>query len=123
MRTKLIVGAFAIAAIVGCTGSGSKLATCQVEKEQLLTTIRSQRDTARAQNEKLASVESRLDQAEKELARSGGSGTRLSSVPPRATDSGTSVKSNSLPWRSPSGSVEPSVQPAKESPRPGSSSS
>jgi len=87
-------------ALVGCTTSSSKLATCQAEKDQLLTTIRSQRDTARAQNEKLASLEGRLDHAEKELARSGGSGTRLSSVPARPSDSSSSsIKSEALPWR------------------------
>jgi len=69
-----------LVAIVGCTTPSSQLATCQAEKEQLLTTIRSQRDTTRALSGQVASLESRLDQAEKELARSG-SGTRLSSRP------------------------------------------
>jgi outer membrane protein OmpA-like peptidoglycan-associated protein len=111
-------------ALVGCTTSSSKLATVQAEKEQLLTTIRSQRDTARAQNEKLASLEGRLDQAEKELARSGGSGTRLSSVPARPSDSSSSsIKSEALPWRSPAGKKDSQVPPEKSSPRPGTTSS
>jgi outer membrane protein OmpA-like peptidoglycan-associated protein len=108
------------AAVIGCTTSNSQLATCQTEKEQLLTTIRSQRDTARALNEKLASVEGRLDQAEKELARTGGSGTRLSSVPARPNEpSPSAMKSDALPWRSPAGKTDSPAQPEKSSPRPG----
>jgi outer membrane protein OmpA-like peptidoglycan-associated protein len=111
-------------AVVGCTTSSSKLATCQTEKEQLLTTIRSQRDTARALNEKLASVEGRLDQAEKELARSGGTGTRLSSVPARPNDSSPSaIRSDSLPWRSPAGKTDSSAALEKSTSRSGASSS
>jgi outer membrane protein OmpA-like peptidoglycan-associated protein len=122
MRYEILL--FALwSAFVGCTTGGSKLATCQAEKEQLLTTIRSQRDTARATYEKLASVKSRLDQAEKELARSLGSGTRLSSVPARTTDSATSVNANSLPWRSPGNKAEPSAQPVNENLRSGKTSS
>jgi len=122
MRYKILLFALG-SAFVGCTTGSSQLATCRAEKEQLLTTIRSQRDTARAANEKLASVESRLDQAEKELARSGGSGTRLSSVPPRPTDSATPVKTNALPWRSPVEKTNSPSQPAKDGPRIGPSSS
>src|SRR4051794_18346905 len=70
----------------GCT-SGSRLASCQAEKEQLLTTIRGQRDSNRTLTDQVASLESRLDQAEKELARAG-TGTRLSvkpsDIPPTA---------------------------------------
>ncbi|HEY2410816.1 MAG TPA: hypothetical protein VGI40_01155 [Pirellulaceae bacterium] len=103
---------------VGCSTSSSKLATIQGEKEQLLTTIRSQRDTERALNEKLVSVEGRLDQAEKELARSGGSGTRLSSIPARPSySSPAAVKSDNLPWRSPAGKTDSPVLPDKSSPR------
>src|SRR5438552_13069288 len=93
----------------GCTLRNSQLTTCQAEKEQLLTTIRTQRDTSRGLQTQVASLESRLDQAEKELARSS-TGTRLSSVPGRASDPPTSsppsssppsLKSDGLPWRSP----------------------
>jgi outer membrane protein OmpA-like peptidoglycan-associated protein len=123
MRCQLLLCVFS-SAFVGCTTGGSQLATIQAEKEQLLTTIRSQRDTAKALNEKLVSVESRLDQAEKELARSGGSGTRLSSVPSRPADtSSPAAKSNSLPWRSPASTSSPVTPPAKDISRPGVSSS
>jgi hypothetical protein len=94
----LIVGASMAA---GCAGQNSQLATCQAEKEQLLATISTQRDTTRALNEQVASLESRLDQAEKQLARAGGT-TRLSSVPAKVTASPpTTTKAESLPWRAP----------------------
>jgi outer membrane protein OmpA-like peptidoglycan-associated protein len=104
------LGAF-LCFTAGCTSS-SRLATCQAEKEQLLTTIRGQRDSNRELTDQVASLESRLDQAEKELARAGG-GTRLSvkpsDIPPTAKattiDRGpvpsSTVRSDSLPWRSP----------------------
>ena len=47
--------------------------------DQLLATIRQQRDANRAMHEQVASLEGRLDQSEKELARLGKPGTRLSS--------------------------------------------
>jgi len=124
MRQQFLIGALSIAATIGCTSSGSKLTTCQAEKEQLLTTIRSQRETARSLTGKLASVESRLDQAEKELARSGGSGTRLSSVPARTNAAvPTAVKNDSLPWRSPAEKTDSPAIPQKSNSRSGTSSS
>lgn len=97
----------------GCSTSSSRLATCQSEKEQLLTTVRTQRDSNRELTTQVASLESRLDQAEKELARSGG-GPRLSvkpsEIPPTNAKAATigrgpsdppTVRSDSLPWRSP----------------------
>src|SRR5438105_3224163 len=93
----------------GCSFSNSRLTTCQGEKEQLLTTIRTQRDSNRTLQTQVVSLESRLDQAEKELARSG-TGTRLSSLPSRAPEppasSPASVKSDGLPWRSPTATTE-----------------
>src|SRR4051812_12460280 len=110
----------------GCALRNSQVTACQAEKEQLLTTIRTQRDTSRALQTQVASLESRLDQAEKELARKG-TGTRLSSVPsgvgdpPRSTPvsapSGSSTNHSSpsqppirssegLPWRSPGSKTE-----------------
>jgi outer membrane protein OmpA-like peptidoglycan-associated protein len=104
----------------GCTLRNSQLTSCQAEKEQLLTTIRTQRDTSRALQTQVASLESRLDQAEKELARSS-TGTRLSSVPsgagnpPRAISNSMPtqppIRSDGLPWRSPGGKVEQDPPP------------
>ena len=70
-----------LAAAVGCSGPGAQLTQCQSEKEQLLTTIRDQRQANRQMHDRLASLESRLDESEKELARIGRPGTRLSSNP------------------------------------------
>jgi outer membrane protein OmpA-like peptidoglycan-associated protein len=81
----------------GCSSSKSQLATVQADKEQLLATIREQRDTTRTLHDQVASLETRLDQAEKELARRGG-GTRISSRPEQPT---APVQNESLPWRNP----------------------
>jgi len=82
--------------LAGCAGSKSKLATCQKDKEQLLATIREQRESKRALEAQVASLESRLDQAEKTLAL-GNSGTRLSSRP----SAPSAPKPEPLPWRTP----------------------
>src|SRR5436305_1313768 len=95
------IGVACCALFTGCIAPSSKLGQCQQDKEQLLATIRQQRDSTRTLNEQVASLESRLDQAEKELARAGG-GTRLSSRPADMPPS-PPVKSDSLPWRSPGG--------------------
>src|SRR5262245_17439176 len=94
-----------LVALTGCTASKSKLATIQAEKEQLLTTIKTQRDTTRDLQSQVASLESRLDQAEKELARGGGS-TRLSSRP---AEKPPAVRTEPLPWRSPPAKSEPAA--------------
>jgi outer membrane protein OmpA-like peptidoglycan-associated protein len=116
--TLLVAGVFV--AFAGCTLRNSQVTACQAEKEQLLTTIRTQRDTTRSLQTQVASLESRLDQAEKELARSS-TGTRLSSVPSGASDPPRSVpasapaqppiRSEGLPWRSPSTKTEQDPPP------------
>jgi septal ring factor EnvC (AmiA/AmiB activator) len=79
--------------LAGCTsGPSEQLLSCQQDKEQLLATIRDQREANRTMHEQVASLESRLDQAEKELARNSPGGTRLSSRPIEVTP---------LPWRKP----------------------
>jgi|SRR5262245_61397362 len=122
----LAVAILTATALSGCAGGNSQLATCQAEKEQLLSTIRGQRETTRALESQVASLENRLDQSEKELAR-GVPGTRISSrpadpitptqvAPPAATTLPVPVKpapraSDSLPWRAPSEKTD-SVSPA-----------
>jgi len=98
---------YLLISLVGCATHNNKLATCQAEKDQLLTTIRDQRDTTRTLQQQVASLETRLDQAEKELARSGGT-TRISSRP---SETPPTTRSESLPWRSPGGKSEP-IAPA-----------
>jgi outer membrane protein OmpA-like peptidoglycan-associated protein len=119
-RIIFIAFGLSLTAFVGCGGPNSQLTACQQDKEQLLTTIRNQRDTTRALRDQVASLETRLDQSEKQLAR--GSGTRLSSAP---ADSPPIVKSESLPWRSPPGKAsasETSTRTARSRPRAGSES-
>jgi septal ring factor EnvC (AmiA/AmiB activator) len=81
-----------VALVAGCTAPNEQLTSCQADKEQLLVTIRQQRDSNRAMQTQVASLEARLDEAEKELARRSVSGSRLSSRP---------VEVEPLPWRSP----------------------
>jgi hypothetical protein len=105
-RTFALLSAVGLAA--GCSGGPSaQLMTCQQDKEQLLATIREQRDTNLALRQEKESLASRLDQAEKELARAS-SPTRLSSRPLAASQLSASppVQVESLPWRAPSGKVE-----------------
>jgi outer membrane protein OmpA-like peptidoglycan-associated protein len=106
IKLKSVTAGFCfLVAITGCATHSSQLATCQAEKDQLLTTIRNQRDTARTLQQQVASLETRLDQAEKELARAGG-GTRISTRP---SETPPTIRSESLPWRSPAGKNEPST--------------
>src|SRR5947208_16257217 len=111
MRYLIFFVAGIFVSFAGCTLRNSQVTACQAEKDQLLTTIRTQRDTSRALQTQVASLESRLDQAEKELARSS-TGTRLSSVPSRTSEPPTAspppspIKSGSLPWRSPASKSE-----------------
>src|SRR5687767_14598873 len=87
----LIVGCVILAA--GCAGGpDAQLSSCQQDKDQLLATIKAQRDTTREATERAAALEARLGEAEKELARRSPGGTRLSSRP---------VETDSMPWRSP----------------------
>lgn len=85
-------------AVCGCAGSNGQLTTCQAEKEQLLTTIRTQRDDNRVLSDKVVSLESRLDQAEKQIAQ-GRPAARLSQAPEKSPP--TTARAASLPWRAP----------------------
>ena len=82
MRIHFYLAAAAIgAAALGCSGPNAQLSQCQSEKDQLLATIRDQRDANRQMHDRLASLESRLDESEKELARAGRPGTRTATRP------------------------------------------
>lgn len=91
-------------ACAGCSSPSGQIASCQADKEQLLATIREQRDANRTMHEQVASLEKRLDESEKELARRGAPTTKLSSVKP--------VKDDKLPWRSPESSKTESSKTA-----------
>ena len=120
----IIVLLVPLAAATGCTGAGSQLATCQAEKEQLLATIRGQRETTRSLEQQVASLENRLDQSEKELARRP-TDIRVSSRPAEPVSApvaplapptkATQRPSDSLPWRAPTSTGE-QKQPGAEKP-------
>jgi outer membrane protein OmpA-like peptidoglycan-associated protein len=114
------------ACALGCSTPGAQLSQCQSEKEQLLATIRDQRDANRQMHDRLASLESRLDESEKELARAGQPGTRLSSVGsavhgvPSTTRGTPAIKTDSnLAWKSPPKAAG-STKPGSSSTSPGS---
>src|SRR5262245_60704743 len=94
MHRSFVAGLLALAA--GCSSPRAQLSSIQEDKEQLLATIKGQRETIRALRAEDASKEARLAEAEKELARAGG-GTRLSARPADSPP----VKTESLPWRLP----------------------
>ncbi len=88
MRTHCFCAALLLAVLsLGCSGPSAQLSQCQSEKEQLLATIRDQRTANRQMHDRLASLESRLDESEKEIARVGKPGTRLSSSMPAGKSS------------------------------------
>lgn len=114
MRTKdnvfvvSLLGGAALAGAVltllaGCSTPSSQLSACQADKEQLLATIREQRDAIRTKDERLAALEKNLGEAEKELAR-GGSGTRISSRSAAISSPArpSTTPASQLPWRAPS---------------------
>jgi len=115
MPARYLLAAAAIAAATfGCSTPSGQLSQCQSEKEQLLATIREQRDANRQMHDRLASLESRLDESEKELARGNNSGTRLSST--RGNGAGGSAlrgvpgpaNDANLAWKSPGASAKSS---------------
>lgn len=122
-----------LAALSGCTWPAGQLRQCQQEKEQLLAAIQKERHTAQALRDKVASLEERLDQAEKELAR-GAASTRLSSRPsnpPPAVDASARPSAvppesdRTLPWRPPAGKASggnAGGNPARGSPAGGEAS-
>jgi outer membrane protein OmpA-like peptidoglycan-associated protein len=115
----LLAGSALVVLCAGCSSPNSQLTRIQQDKEQLLAAIGEQRSANRALREQVVSLESRLDQSEKELARSGG-GTRLSSKPSSTapTRSGNSLpppRGEPLPWRAPASKNERGTSPAADS--------
>jgi outer membrane protein OmpA-like peptidoglycan-associated protein len=90
MRRVVPCVVMACVAAAGCSGPNAQLTSCQQDKDQLLATIGEQRDANRQLRDQVASLEGRLDESEKELARRVTPGTRLSSRP---------VEESQLPWR------------------------
>ena len=107
LRTWICAGVTAALA-AGCSSPNAQLSLIQEDKEQLLATIKDQRETIRALKAEDASKEARLAEAEKELARSSG-GTRISTRPADSPP----AKAEPLPWRPPPGKA--GSPPAKTS--------
>ena len=84
-------------ALLGCASPNKQLVQIQQDKDQLLAAIRDQRDKNRQLTDQVASLETRLGQAEKELARAG-SGTRISTRPNTPLPA---APAQPLPWRAP----------------------
>ena len=105
MSRVFLVGLLLVAIAAGCSSPNAQLSLIQEDKEQLLATIKEQRDTIRSLRAESESKETRLAEAEKALA---GGGTRLSSRP-----DASKAKAEPLPWRSPPGKA--AGPPAKTS--------
>jgi len=100
----------ACTSLCGCTSPNAQVQRVQGEKQELLATIRQQRDANRNLQTQLASLEQRLDQAETQLAggtpRTLASRTSLAPRPgsvstalaPKPKPEGKSAES-ALPWR------------------------
>ncbi|MEX2176156.1 MAG: OmpA family protein [Pirellulaceae bacterium] len=108
LRSALILSGLALQGVLlGCSAPNAQLASCQEDKEQLLATIREQRDGNRALQTEVASLENRLDESEKELAKIGQPATRLSSRPAPSVER-PAVEKAPLPWRMPADSSDSS---------------
>lgn len=107
MRNIGILAALLLALAAGCSSPNAQLSLVQEDKEQLLATIKDQREEIRTLRAQDASKEARLAEAEKELARSGG-GTRISTRPANSPP----TKAEQLPWRSPPGKTGAPAAPA-----------
>jgi len=108
-RCLLPAVAFAAALATGCSTPNAKLTQIQQDKEQLLVAIREQRDKNQQLQSQVVSLESRLGEAERELARAGG-GTRISTKPNQPLPP---AQSQPLPWRAPAGKAGDSAAPLR----------
>lgn len=113
----------AIALVAGCSTPEQRVQRIQGEKEELLATIRQQRDANRKMHDELASTQRRLGEAEMELA--GGKPRSLTQQPNSALGAATVVAANRssappnvpaeqpLNWKPHRGSTQPNgVMPA-----------
>jgi outer membrane protein OmpA-like peptidoglycan-associated protein len=100
VRWACVVGALSI---LGCSAPGKQLTQCQAEKDELLAALKDEKLAKTELQTKVASLESRLDQSETQLARLQSPGTRVSTRPGRKTApaaTGSKVQpAEQLPWR------------------------
>jgi len=110
-------GLFAFA--LGCAGPGAQVKQLQTEKDELISTVKAQKDAQESLQQRAASLEKRLDQSEKEIARLTGHKSTWDDEPRTATTKGSaklplplkegpgegtspSKPEEKLPWRAPS---------------------
>jgi outer membrane protein OmpA-like peptidoglycan-associated protein len=104
----------AFAPIAGCGGPNAQVRRIQSEKDELLATIRQQRDANRTLQTEVASLEQRLDEAETVLA-GGKPRTQLSRAPAASTVSASASTAqrqppeDALPWRPHRGTSQPAA--------------
>jgi len=141
-RKSAIVVLFALSIASGCAGPNAQVSQIQSEKQELLATLKLQKDEQEALRQKAASLEQRLDQSEKEIVRLTGrkstwdEGTRTASTKgnsanpplPLGKDQSEGVTApkkdagkappaaEKLPWRAPAvpTNAKPSATPSKE---------
>ena len=131
--------AFGFALASGCAGPNAQVSQVQSEKQELLVAVKTKNEEYEALRKKAASLEQRLDQSEKEIARLTGhkstwdEGTRSASTKnlplPLGEGRGEGLKTASpkqddkaapaakLPWRAPAAvpsKSKPSTTPPKE---------
>ena len=116
----------------GCAGPSAQVKQIQSEKEELISTVKAQKEEKEALQQRAASLESRLDQSEKEIVRLTGrksnnwdEGTRSASTKNLPLPLEKEVARESppaaerLPWRNPSAtptfSIPKPATPPKES--------
>ena len=123
--------AAAIVLALGCAGPNSEVNRIQAEKQELISTVEKERADKQAIEQKAASLEARLDQSEKEIARLTGRKSNwdegslrsassknapAASTPrepsPISTPPKTPEAEQKLPWRAP----RTSQPPAEEKP-------
>ena len=68
-RKSAIVVLFALSIASGCAGPNAQVSQIQSEKQELLATLKLQKEEQEALRQKTASLEQRLDQSEKEIVR------------------------------------------------------
>jgi len=120
----LLAASVALCLAAGCAGPNAQVSQIQAEKEELISTVKAQKDEKEALERRAASLEQRLDQSEKEIVRLTGrksnwdEGTRVGQAPPAAKSKDRQAQpdlqpaADKLPWRGPK--VKPSTTPPKE---------
>jgi outer membrane protein OmpA-like peptidoglycan-associated protein len=129
-RKSAIIVLVALSIACGCAGPSAQVSQIQSEKQELLAAVKVQKEEQEALRQKAASLEQRLDQSEKEIARLTGrkstweEGTRTAStksctVPKKDIGQAESA-SEKLPWRAPATiptkskpTTSPPIEPTK----------